>query len=111
MIMEVKWFYYYRGVGVDRKEWGGSFLVGRECGEGANFVNGLESMGEANIAVDWKVGEQTLEVNWKVSRVRADKQKQKKERRVIWRQTYVLPLGLLVSAHHIAFSKCLPKKV
>lgn len=45
MIMEVKWFYYYRGVGVDRKEWGGSFLVGRECGEGANFVNGLESMG------------------------------------------------------------------
>ena len=45
MIMEVKSFYYYRGVSVDRKEWGGSFLVGRECGEGVNFVNGLESMG------------------------------------------------------------------
>lgn len=55
MIMEVKSFYYYRGVSVDRKEWGGSFLVGRECEEGVNFVNGLESMG-ANIVVDWKVG-------------------------------------------------------
>jgi hypothetical protein len=43
--MEVKSFYYYRGVSLDRKEWGGSFLVGRECGEGVNFVNGLESMG------------------------------------------------------------------
>jgi hypothetical protein len=63
----------------------------------------------ANIVVDWKVGEQRLEVNWKVC-VRADKQKKKKERKqVIWLQTF-LSLGLLVSAHHIAFSKFLPKK-
>jgi hypothetical protein len=47
--------------------------------------------------------EQRLEVNWKVC-VRADKQKKKKERKqVIWLQTF-LSLGLLVSAHHIAFS-------
>jgi hypothetical protein len=65
--------------------------------------------GGANIVVDWKVGEQRLEVNWKVC-VRADKQKKKKERKqVIWLQTF-LSLGLLVSAHHIAFSKFLPKK-
>ena len=81
MIMEVKSFYYYRGVCVDRKEWGGSFLVGPECGEGVNFVNGLESMGGKHCSglESWgtKVGSELESVcaGWQA------KKKRKKENR------------------------------